>query len=213
MSIYKAYADIDSTMFEDGPDENAGAQSVITHRVTYIGELKQSWYRGIGNFDLSALSGKTINKAKLVRHMTGITNGGQSAFIARVLNHPDTGGVADWTEAGVTWNDYDGTNAWTAGGGDFTATDAITYTEASASGPHEITGFKTLVDDAIANRGNVLSIITKLVDEDPGVSTVYNWWSKDNGSDIWHLEIDYDNGISSASLVAPRRSMKHLLVR
>jgi hypothetical protein len=83
---------------------------------------------------------------------------------------------------------------WTLVGGDFDDTGppaVITYTEATGTGSHEILGLKPFVEDALDNRDGIVSIITRLTDEAPETDTQYVWASKDYGSDIWHLVIDY----------------------
>ena len=41
---------------------------------------------------------------------------------------------SNWTQAGGTWNKYDGTNAWTTAGGDFSATVVDSIAEATSTG-------------------------------------------------------------------------------
>ena len=181
-------ATIDSFMSETEADGNNGDQDFMVHDVVYSGEMKLQWRRSIVNFDVSALAGATINSAKLTRHIWSITNGGQSARLSRCTR------PADWTEGGVTWNKYDGANSWTNGGGDVDDTGPpakVDYTEPTATGDHDVTGLEAFVTDALDNRANIVPLITRLVDEDPGVTTQYAWRSIEYGSDIWRLVIDY----------------------
>lgn len=74
--------------------------------------------RGLINFTMSAGSG-TISQVSLFLYSGGeIRSGGTHS--AHDLTQ--TG----WTQAGVTWNKYDGTNNWAVAGGDFTATAIVT---------------------------------------------------------------------------------------
>ena len=194
---------IDSIMNQKRPNDNYGANVAITHQLTYDFTGKTAWYRGIGNFDVSALAGATIVDAKLVRELYSISNGGKDAKVSRCTR------PAQWTENGVTWFKYDGVNNWTNEGGDkddIGPPAAITYTEPSAVGTHELPGLKPFVEDALANRGGIVSIITHLVDENPGVTTQYLWRSRDYGSSIWRLVIDY-------ATAEPRRSVQRAASR
>ncbi len=188
MATLTVQADIDASMEQAQPDHNYGFQEGVGHRLQYAGEAKVSWRRAIGNFDVSALAGATINSAKLVREVSNIVNPGVEAKLSR-CTRPST-----WTEGGVTWNKWDGTTDWTTAGGDFDdpgPPGAITYTEPSSTGEHEILGLKAFVEDALDNRGGIVSIITRLWDEDPEVHTEYSWRSKEYGSNIWRLVVDY----------------------
>lgn len=189
MAVRHFEATIDSHM--DGvnnKDTNYGTDQTLFNSITYLGGDKAFLFRPIGNFDVSPVAGLTINSAKLVREITSVTNGGFSAILSRCTR------PADWTEGGVTWNKYDGTNAWTDAGGDFDDTGPpakIDYTEPTATGEHEITGLKDFVTDAIDNRSNIVSIIMRHSDENPASTTGAQFRSVDNGADIWHLVVDY----------------------
>lgn len=168
---------------------NFGSDPFVVHDVVYAGGTKVNWRRAIVNFDVSALGGTIIASAKLVRKIYTITNPGRAAVITRCTR------PSQWTEDGVTWNTYDGVNAWTNPGGD---TDdvgppaRIDYTEALDVGTHELSGLKPFVDDALANRGGIVALITHLADEAPEVTTQFAWRSKEHGADIWRLVIDFE---------------------
>ena len=171
------------------PDLSHGLAESCQQHITYLGGAKALWSRTIGNFDVSALAGRPINSAKLVREIHVLTNGGFSAILSR-CERP-----ADWVEDQVTWNEYSNGNAWDNSGGDFDDAGPpakITYTEAPATGTHEVTGLKDFVEDALANRSGIVSIITRLADENPPVSTGSQWRSKEHGSDVWRLVIDFE---------------------
>lgn len=193
MATLTVYASIDSTMKEQDPDTAFGGSISITHGVMYLAGVKLEWNRGIGNFDVSALEGETINSAKLVREITQINGApGFNAKLSRCTRW-DT-----WTEM-ATWNDYAWTLPWTTGGGDYDDTGppaAIVYAEAVATGEHEIAGLKPFVEDALDNRDGIVSLITRLDAEAPEVSRRITWRSKNYGSDIWRLVIDYGEVIA-----------------
>jgi hypothetical protein len=171
-------------------DVNFGTELYCVHRATYLGGLKLSWNRAIANFDLNVIDPKTINAASLHRYMFDIINpGGVQAVLMR-CTRPD-----EWTELGVTSKKYDGVGSWVTFGGDVDEVGPpakLTYTEATATGWHSITGLKPLVEDALANRAGILSIITRLNDENPLVNHQFAWRSREYGSNIWYLEVDYD---------------------
>ena len=178
----------DALMNQKKPNQNYGGNATMTHQVSYDVTGKVAWYRTIGNFHVSPLAGSKVNAAKLVREIYSITNGGQNARLSRCTR------PAEWTEGGVTWNTYDGVNDWSNVGGDHDETGppaAISYTEPTVVGVHEIAGLKDLVEDALANRGGVVSLITFLADEDPGMTTQYLWRSKEYGSAVWRLVVDH----------------------
>ncbi|MDI6889065.1 MAG: DNRLRE domain-containing protein [Methanocellales archaeon] len=83
--------------------------------------------RGIIRFDLSSLpAGSTITDAKLYLYFYTIPT--TCTLYAHRVDHDTPDYETLWTEAGVTWNKYDGTNNWGAAGGNYnaTATDSTT---------------------------------------------------------------------------------------
>lgn len=168
-------------------DLNFGSLSYAYHRVTYAGGDKLGWGRALSKFDVSALLGAEILDARLVRDLFTITNPGQQAILSRCQR---TG----WIEAEVTWNQYANNFRWTNEGGDYDDVGppaALTYTEPLNAGAHEVPGLTPFVIDALTNREGIVSILTRLADESPGVSTEYGWRSKEYGASAWRLVIDY----------------------
>jgi len=85
--------------------------------------------RIIIRFDLSTLpAGSTITNAVL--YLYCYNSGGTITMDVHRVNHGTPNYETDWTEAGVTWLTYDGTNNWGTAGGNFntTPTDSITIT-------------------------------------------------------------------------------------
>jgi autotransporter-associated beta strand protein len=80
--------------------------------------------RSLLRFDLSALpTGSTLSAASLTLTVSGTFGGnpgGESMNIHRLTQ--------SWTEGGVTWNHYDGTNTWASAGGDYDASVRATST-------------------------------------------------------------------------------------
>jgi hypothetical protein len=106
---------IDSRIYQGLPDTNYGSLDKITVQAT-SGDA----FHIVLNFDFSSLpGGVTINSAtlELYDYLHSGDPTGQSYGAYRLTQ-------AAWTEAGVTWNKYDGANNWSTGGGDYTVTDA-----------------------------------------------------------------------------------------
>lgn len=187
MSTITIHATIDSYMEGIvGPHVNFGSTVGTAARVVYAGGDKAFLARAIGNFSVSPVAADTINSASLwLYHYT--LSGTPSTYISRCTR------PADWVEDEVTWDDYSAGNAWTAGGGDVddTTPTKVTFSLAAGSGWQEVTGLKAHVDDAIASRGNIVSLIVRLAGEDPGSSAGHIWRTKDFGSFTWYLTIDY----------------------
>ncbi len=206
-------ASIDSYITPVQPNANFGADTSVIHGVLYAGANKVQWRRGIGNFNVSALVGAVVLSAKLVREVTSVIGaGGVLARLSRCTR------PADWVETQVTWNNYRNGSPWTNGGGDFddATPPKIDYAEPSATGAHEVPGLKPFVDDALANRGGLVSIITRLVGEGPGVTQEVSWRSREQGSSGWRLVVEYEvpnAGRRSASPPAHRGARPARAVR
>ena len=79
--------------------------------------------RGIIWFNLSYIpSDAIINSANLSLYFENVVStdntGNRTHEVHRVLQSPNR----DWTELGVTWNDYKSSTSWSTAGGDFNAT-------------------------------------------------------------------------------------------
>lgn len=187
--MLEVVASLDSYMNSDNPDTNYEPGQVIHFGPVFLGGGKDLRQRPIGNFNVSALAGSAVNSAKLRRYTWGITNGGFAATIYR-CKQPDT-----WVESEVTWNDYKLNAAWLAPGGDVDniIPTPVGYIEATTVGFHEITGLKGLVEDAVANRSNIVSLIIVADDENPGVTHEVNWYDRLLAITArrWRLVIDF----------------------
>ena len=92
---------------------------------------------------------------------------------------------AAWTEAGATWDKYDGVNAWVAAGGDYDSGGAHPHVHVTMpavtvqSYEIEITD---MVTDAITNHSRSLDLMFVLDDENPAASIQFYWQSKDNAA-------------------------------
>jgi hypothetical protein len=176
---------IDSTMDYVSLDTNYGQSSTIGQGVLIAGGQKGALRRAIANFDVSAIPvAAVITQAKLQRTLTLADPSPHSVRIARCTR------PTQWTENGVTWNKYDGVNAWTTGGGDYddATPAAVSYVEAVAPGPHEITGLGGFVRDALDLRNGIVSLLLRNGNEAPAVSERSTWLA----ATFWHLVIDYN---------------------
>lgn len=93
-----------------------------------------------------------------------------------------------WTEAGATWNKYDGTTDWTVAGGDFT-TPTVSFNLPTATGWLEITGssMATFLQDAYDNRSDNVHMLLKT-----DTANVYQaTFDSDDGTNKPQLIIDY----------------------
>lgn len=176
----------DSRMQQDAPTVNYGASGSVEEELTFIGGVKTTWGRAILAFDVSSIpAAATINSAKLIREVDTIFGAG-NCWVTRITR-------ADWTETGVSWNDYKGGTPWTVAGGDLdTATPAqVGFAEPAATGSHQVTGLLAFVTDAIANRANIVTFVTRMQDEGAsGPNRGAAWHSKEGVTDPI-LEVDY----------------------
>ncbi len=167
---------------------NYGSAPSLRHILLYSGETKTAWERTIVDFDVSELSTAAIIAAKLVRQITGVVSGnGPEAKLSRCTR------AGEWVESQVTWLRYKSGADWTGAGGDFDDTGppaALAYDEPTVTGEHEIVGLLPFVEDAIESRGGIVSLITRLSDEDPDADTGAQWFAK--GLPLsWRLVVEY----------------------
>ncbi len=167
---------------------NYGGALSLRHLVLYSGETKTTWERTIVDFDVSELAQVTIIAAKLVREISILSGGdGPEAKLARCTR------AGEWVESKVTWLRYKAGADWTDSGGDFDDTGppaALTYSEPTIIGEHEIGGLLAFVEDAFESRGAIVSLITRLADETPDVNTGATWFAKGHGQS-WRLVVEY----------------------
>jgi hypothetical protein len=104
----------DSYMSAGSPTNNYGTNTRMS--VTgYADQGATNVQRGLVKFDVSSIpSGTTIARATLYLYSYQVT-GSTGYYGAYALTR-------NFTANGVTWNTYDGTNAWTTAGGDFNGT-------------------------------------------------------------------------------------------
>lgn len=146
-------------------DDNHGAATSLELGPAFAGADKTKLARAIVNFNVAPIAGSGYTAAELRVYRSGSSGDPFAATIYR-CTRPST-----WTEGGVTWLKYNGSSSWTAGGGDYDASTPapIAFTALNA-GWNIITGMKPFVDDAISSRGNLVSLILRANDENPGTT-------------------------------------------
>lgn len=175
----------DSYMDYGSPDTNYGQSSTIAQGVLIVGGQKSAVRRAIANFDVSSIPVQAaITQAKMQRLLTLADPSSHSVRIARCTR------PTQWTEDGVTWNKYDGVNAWIFGGGEYddVTPAAVSFVEAVAAGTHEVTGLGGFVRDALDLRSGVVSLLLRNENEAPAQSERSTWLA----GGFWKLIIDYD---------------------
>ena len=111
-------------------------------------------FRSLHRFDLSAILGATVIDATLTLTLGTSSSLTDYTFSIHRLTQPN------WTEFGVTWNNYDETNPWITVGGDHVATPVQSFTLTT---PQSLVydNLKALVQDAITLRGGLLDVLVK----------------------------------------------------
>jgi hypothetical protein len=174
------YPTIDSFMDQYNADVNYGSENQLGVQVLYFGGNKTDGPdRAILNFDVTGLTVGDVGAVSLFVLPSNCAPSA-AAHIYR-CTRPST-----WTEAGVTWNKYDGTN-WTAGGGDYDASTPtpVAFNTSTQTGVwFEIPGLKDFVTDAIT-RSNIVSIIMRLDAETPSSSFGFWFCSSEHSQANW----------------------------
>jgi hypothetical protein len=196
--MYEPYAD--AAMSGINPDTNYGAGTSISLGVAYFGGGKSEFYRAILDFDVSDLAGESIASARLERFVYDVV--GEPGAGAQIVRCTRPGA---WVDSEVTWNNYKTGSAWTTPGGDLSlvAPAPVAYTEAGVTGWHAVTGLGAFVDDALANRGGIVSLVLRLADETPDASAEYVFFSTRSTLHQPRLVVEYGE---AAPMPAGRRS-------
>jgi hypothetical protein len=107
----------DAGIDSDSPTNNSGTGDSFSVITTGGGAPRRSLLQ----FDISSIpSGSTVDSAILTLKSYQNRLSADSCAINRVTQA--------WTEAGVTWNKYDGSTNWATAGGDFDAVADATFT-------------------------------------------------------------------------------------
>ena len=145
-----------------------------------------TYSRLVASFDISTLSGKTISGAALTLYSDGSGTATSGTYTCKRLTQ------TAWTEAGVTWNRYDGTNNWTTAGGDATSTNQVQVTANGNATSLVFTGMGPMVTAALAAGLTRLHVLVS-GPEITGSSSYYNGLTSDTatGAERPKLVVDY----------------------
>lgn len=142
------------------------------------GNFGGSTRNGLIDFTMSTGSG-TISKVTMFLYSTGEIRSGGTHSVHQLTR-------TNWTQAGCTWNKYDGTNNWTTAGGDYSAT--VIYTTGTISGTAGWVSFDIMGGSAsnplTLNWGDDVNLLVKVA---TGTSEV----DYDAITNLPYLEITY----------------------
>lgn len=177
----------DDLIDQTSPNTNYGTSIAlaVARNATY----PNSYYRSLIHFTLSADPGSTtITAIKLFLYKYADVSG-YSCPACEVHELTQTA----WTEAGATWNKYDGVNNWGTAGGDYSATIVDTTNTPLAYGNY---GWENW--DLGAGATNPIAGLTwnsnvHLLLKYPSSSTqsYVQWYSRNNATNKPYIEITY----------------------
>jgi hypothetical protein len=170
------YAD---TNFGDAEFEGVGLRHI--GKVAYYTRL-------IARFDLNAIPlGATILGAALTFSVAADSAAEGALFSAYRLTR------SDWTEFGATWNKVDGSQSWSAPGGDYASEG---HDETTVPADVEELAFESLAElaaDALANRGGMLHLLVVGPESGGGGNALYLYSSDAAEAELRpRLEVDYE---------------------
>lgn len=163
-------------------------------------------YRDILKFDFSALpAGATITAAELDLYYFNVLSNDAVGRTIQAYRLTQTA----WTEAGATWNKYDGTNNWSTAGGDYTVTNGASSVVPASSGwmTWDVT---TLAQYFQANTGKIAYFIIRDNDENIAPGRGCQFHSSEYVTDVtlcpkliitYTTTVDYTLSLSPGSFV------------
>jgi len=204
MGVLKIQASgvVDSLIREGNPTSNFGGAPMLQVR------SKKNNCRALLSFDFSSLpADATITQAylKIYKYSEVAGTTGRTYWACRLTR-------TDWIEMGVTWNTYDGTNAWTAAGGDYTQTDKSSATVPADNNwmSFDVTA---LVQYAQSNTNKVAHFLLR--DSVEGESTEYRSYFYSSEYDVDTtlrpiLEITYTQPLITTDHVLPVEAKSYM---
>lgn len=173
----------DSMMNFYAADTNYGSVHNLYIDILYVAGGKTQKSRTLLRTTIPA----EVNAAEVYKAFLYMTQGGGTTPPAEItIGRVDNGGdSAYWVEGEVTWNSRKTGTAWASPGGVYVAP-TVTWTSSVSYRAGLIVNIDVtdLVTDAITNRSRLFDILMLLTDESGGgVSTQYEFYSRDEGSD------------------------------
>jgi hypothetical protein len=176
----------DSTMREDAPTTNYGSDTDMHVRT----DAALGIFRAIKRFYLEGYIPEDVTLTSSTLSMYVNSSTGSPTNNIDICRLTQTA----WTEAGVTWNKYDGSSDWAAAGGDYTETDKASSVPPAVNNWQTWT-VTTLVQDALDNRNSVLDILAKWESSIEESATMYEikWrtWEHSTVAQRPKLEVVY----------------------
>jgi len=130
----------------------------------------QDHFNIILDFDLSNIpDGATFTQGDLMLYVYGNYNANTSRTIyaSRITQ-------LGWTEAGASWNKYDGINAWATPGGDFTTTNQASYTGVAPNPGWLTLSSPALIQDSWNNQSKHVNIIVRQPGTENSYAVIYS---------------------------------------
>lgn len=156
----------DATIDQQSPNTNFYPGATREIGIQIVGGSKSSFRHSLFQADLSALTQRTITRARLFVLVSLSTTSSWLVSFCPL----DTG--AAWLQTEVTWNQKAIGDPWNAPGGDYTFNQPprIDVPAPTATGTFELSGLESLCQDAIDNRAGNFNIIARPYDPVPPVS-------------------------------------------
>lgn len=171
----------DNYLDEASPTVNQSTDTRIVMGSFGVGNA----YRGILSFTTPSSLG-TITQIDLILRQTANYSGSASLEVHNVTQ-------SGWTELGSTWNKYDGTNNWSAAGGDFSGTIINTFGPPGVGSDATVNLYGGGATNPISPAwATTYDFLLKLGNET--TNNVLAYASLDNGSNIPYLLITYTAG-------------------
>lgn len=176
-ATFQVTATQDAYIDADNADSNYGSETDL-----YVESYVYEQRRTLIQFDLSSIpAGAEVTSATLKLYyatysssvVEGESPGGRIYWAYRVTQ--------PWTENGITWNKYDGTNSWTTPGGEYTGTGGASLTMPSSMPRWVEWDVTTIVEAWIEDSQPNHGFLIKDADE---TMTRNNWvWASFRSSD------------------------------
>lgn len=189
----------DDAICLDLPTNNFGTSDTVGYVASQINN--ENW-RFLLHFTLPSGTG-TISAITLNLYTQSGCTGTNTGLSIEVHELTRT----NWTEAGVTWNKYDGTNNWTTAGGDYSATVVDSLAHSNTVGQWRVwdmIGANATNPISGLTWGSQLHLLLRFSTENNNPNQAENYNTKESASNKPYIEITYTAG--GGSTFVPRIS-------